>query len=72
MWSRSGGLPRKTDSQPSRLGTSPSACRQFFAPQGRVYAFESEGLKRINIVGRYVYPYAPTISYRRGTLMAVF
>ena len=46
--------------------------RQFFAPQGRVYVFEDEGLKRINIVGRYVYPYAPTISYRRGTLMAVF
>lgn len=28
--------------------------RQFFAPQGRVYVFEDEGLKRINIVGRYV------------------
>ena len=64
--------PRKMDSQPSQLGTIPNACRQFFAPQGRVYAFEDEGLKRINIVGRYVYPYAPTLSYRRGTLMAVF
>lgn len=64
--------PRKMDSQPSQLGTIPNACRQFFAPQGRVYVFEDEGLKRINIVGRYVYLYAPTISYRRGTLMAVF
>lgn len=64
--------PRKMDSQPSQLGTIPNACRQFFAPQGRVYVFEGEGLKRINIVGRYVYLIGPTVTYRCGTLIAVF
>ena len=64
--------PRKMDSQPSQLGTIPNACRQFFAPQGRVYVFEDEGLKRINIVARYVYMPPPTPAYLGGTLMTVF
>lgn len=64
--------PPKMDSQPSQLGTISNACRQFFAPQGRVYVLEDEGLKRINIVGRYVYLIGPHCAYRCGTLMEVF
>lgn len=47
--------------------------RQFFAPQGRVYVLEDEGLKRINIVGRYVYLIGPhcylSVWYSDGCLL---
>jgi hypothetical protein len=44
----------------------------FLPRRAAFYVFEDEGLKRINIVGRYVYMPPPTPAYLGGTLMTVF